>query len=62
VIRKGDEVMETATRVDLKMREDLRVGNKFPDLELPDQEGNRRKVSELLRGFPGALIFGRGHF
>jgi peroxiredoxin len=54
--------METTARENFKMREDLQVGNKFPNLELPDQDGNRRKLSELLRGFPGALIFGRGHF
>jgi len=54
--------METSVREDFKMREDLRVGNKFPDLELPDQDGTPQNVSELLRGFPGALIFGRGIF
>lgn len=48
--------METTARENFKMREDLRVGNKFPDLELPDQDGNRQKLSELLRGFPGALM------
>jgi peroxiredoxin len=54
--------VETNVREKLTMREDLRVGNKFPDLELPDQDGKQQKLSELLRGFPGALIFGRGHF
>jgi peroxiredoxin len=44
------------------MRSDLKVGNQFPDFELPDQGGERRKLSQLLRGFPGVLIFGRGYF
>ncbi len=48
--------------MDLPMRDDLRVGNKFPDFDLPDHTGTRQKLSEILRGFPGALIFDRGHF
>lgn len=48
--------------MDLPMRDDLKVGHKFPDFELPDHTGEQRRLSELLRGFPGALIFDRGHF
>ena len=48
--------------MDLPMRDDLKVGNKFPDFELPNHEGEKQKLSEILRGFPGALIFDRGHF
>lgn len=44
------------------MRPDLKIGNQFPDFELPDHTGQTHKLSELLGGFPGALIFGRGHF
>lgn len=44
------------------MRADLVVGQKFPDFELPDQTGAPQKLSGLLRGFPGVLIFGRGYF
>jgi peroxiredoxin len=44
------------------MRSDLKTGNQFPDFELPDQTGESRKLSHLLRGFPGVLIFGRGYF
>ncbi len=44
------------------MREDLKVGNQFPDFELPDHTGEPRRLSHLLRGFPGALIFDRGSF
>ncbi|MFQ5848544.1 MAG: hypothetical protein ACE5IQ_12850 [Candidatus Methylomirabilales bacterium] len=44
------------------MRSDLRVDNPFPDFELPDQDGTMRNLSQLLRGFPGALIFIRGYY
>jgi peroxiredoxin len=44
------------------MREDLEVGNKFPNFELPDQSGSVRKLSQLLRGFPGVLVLSRGYF
>jgi hypothetical protein len=39
--------------MDYPMRSDLRIGNQFPDFELPDQTGEARKLSQLLRGFPG---------
>ena len=48
--------------MDLPMRPDLKVGNKFPNFELPDHNGERQKLSQTLRGFPGVLIFSRGHF
>ena len=48
--------------MDYPMRSDLKVGSQFPDFELPDQDGEARKLSQLLRGFPGVLIFGRGYF
>ncbi len=44
------------------MRADLKVGQPFPDFELPDQDGNVQRLSKLLRGFPGALVFSRGHY
>lgn len=44
------------------MRTDLTTGNAFPDIELPDQDGNTQRLSKLLRGFPGALVFSRGHY
>lgn len=46
--------------MDLPMRPDLQEGKKFPDFERPDQDGNRRKLSELLGEMPGVLIFDRG--
>lgn len=48
--------------MDLPMRDDLEEGSKFPDFELPDHEGTRYRLSQILRGFPGALIFDRGHW
>ena len=48
--------------MDYPMRADLRVGNQFPNFELPDQTGEMRKLSQILRGFPGVLVFSRGHF
>jgi peroxiredoxin len=44
------------------MREDLKLNNKFPDFELPDQNGKDRKLSELMDGKPTVLLFLRGHF
>ena len=32
----------------------------FPDLELPDQTGRRRRLSEVAGGDPLALVFSRG--
>ncbi|MGD2164635.1 MAG: hypothetical protein PVH50_03805 [Anaerolineae bacterium] len=48
--------------MDLPLRDDLKVGGTFPDFELPDHTGREWRLSQLLRGFPGALIFDRGHF
>ena len=48
--------------MDCPMHPELKIGNKFPDFELPDQAGTLRKLSQLLRGFPGTLIFGRGYY
>jgi peroxiredoxin len=44
------------------MRSDLKAGNQFPNIELPDHTGEMRKLSQLLRGFPGVLIFSRGYY
>jgi peroxiredoxin len=48
--------------MELPMHPDLKVGNKFPNFELPDQAETPKKLSQLLRGFPGALFFSRGYF
>ncbi len=48
--------------MELPMRDDLEVGSRFPDFELPDHQGTQHRLSHLLRGFPGALIFDRGHW
>lgn len=48
--------------MDYPMHADLRIGNKFPDFELPDHTGLMQKLASLLRGFPGVLIFSRGYY
>ncbi|MDY6827632.1 MAG: redoxin domain-containing protein [Bacillota bacterium] len=48
--------------MDYPMREDLKIGAKFPNFELPDHNGEKHKLSQLLHGFPGVLIFSRGYF
>lgn len=48
--------------MNLPMRSDLKIGNPFPDFELPDQNGDTQKLSRILRGMPGVLIFSRGYY
>jgi peroxiredoxin len=44
------------------MREDLRPGQRFPDLELPNHDEQVVRLSRLMRGFPAAVVFGRGYY
>lgn len=44
------------------MRPDIVVGATFPDYELPDHTGRRRKLSELQGTDPMILVLSRGHF
>ncbi len=44
------------------MRSDIQIGATFPDYELPDQTGKRRKLSELQGQDPMILILSRGHY
>jgi peroxiredoxin len=44
------------------MLADLQIGAKFPNFAIPDHTGEKHNLSQLLRGFPGVLIFSRGHF
>ena len=44
------------------MRENLRPGEKFPDIELPNQEGTLMKLSSLMGGFPTVVVFSRGYY
>jgi len=48
--------------MDYPMRADLKVGNIFPDIELPDHTGKDYKLSQLQRGWPAVLCFSRGYF
>lgn len=47
---------------DLPMHPDLQIGSKFPNFELPDHNGELKKLSQLIRGFPTVLIFSRGWY
>jgi peroxiredoxin len=40
----------------------LKIGQKFPDIELPDHEGQAVKLSELVGKFPFILSFYRGYW
>jgi len=53
---------ERDTDIRLPMREDLRVGNQFPDFELPEVSGRMWRLSRLLGDYPGVLHFSRGAF
>lgn len=44
------------------MRDDLRPGNKFPDIELPNHDKEVMKLSSLMRGFPTVVVFSRGYY
>jgi peroxiredoxin len=44
------------------MRPDIQVGARFPDYELTDQTGTRRKLSALQGDDPMILVLSRGHF
>lgn len=44
----------------MKMHPDLQLGNKFPNFELPDQDGESLKLSQRMRGFPTIVVFYRG--
>ena len=40
----------------------LRIGQRFPDFELPDQDGHPVKLSALVGKFPFILSFYRGYW
>lgn len=44
------------------MRADIQSGATFPDYELPDQTGRKRRLSELQGDNPMILLLSRGHF
>ncbi len=46
----------------MKIREDLKPGNLFPDIERPDQDGVRRKLGDLMQGWPTVVVFWRGRY
>jgi len=44
------------------MRDNLRPGQEFPDIELANDNEERTKLSSLMRGFPTAVVFSRGYY
>ena len=44
------------------MRDNLRPGQKFPDIELANDNEERTKLSGLMRGFPTAVVLSRGYY
>jgi hypothetical protein len=44
------------------MRDILRPGQKFPDIELANDNDELTKVSSLMRGFPTVIVFSRGYY
>jgi peroxiredoxin len=44
------------------MRENLRPGEPFPDIELPNQDEVATKLSDLMGRFPTIVVFSRGYY
>ena len=44
------------------MRKNLRPGEQFPDIELPNQDEVATKLSDLVGGFPTIVVFSRGYY
>ena len=44
------------------MRENLKPGGEFPDIELPGADGTPAKLSSLMHGFPTVVVFSRGYY
>jgi peroxiredoxin len=44
------------------MRETLRPGEPFPNIELPNQDEVATKLSDLMGGFPTIVVFSRGYY
>ncbi len=40
----------------------LKIGDRFPDIELPDQDGQPVKLSATVGKFPFILSFYRGYW
>jgi peroxiredoxin len=44
------------------MHSNLRPGEKFPEIELPNHDNENVKLSSIMRGFPTVVIFSRGYY
>jgi hypothetical protein len=65
VVYNGHPYKVTVTHIILKeatmkIHPDLKPSHKFPDFELPDQDGNVLKLSQRMRGWPIIIVFYRG--
>jgi len=49
-------------REEISMHPDLVVGNRLPDLVLPDHKNQPVRLSELAKGFPLIVSFYRGYW
>jgi peroxiredoxin len=47
---------------DNNVRNDIVTGATFPDYELPDQSGRRRKLSDIQGHDPMVVVLSRGHY
>jgi len=58
--------MEASTAIpnpgDLDVRSNIVIGAQFPDYELSDQSGQRRRLSDLQGSDPMILVLSRGHY
>src|SRR5262245_42016368 len=44
------------------MRENLRPGELFPDIELANEDAKPTKLSSLMHRFPTVVVFSRGYY
>lgn len=44
------------------MHPDIKPGKLFPDIHLPDQEGNPFHLSTFMAGRPTIVVFVRGYY
>ena len=52
----------TSSLMEADMHPDLVVGERFPDLELPDHRGEHVRLSTLAGSYPLIVSFYRGYW
>ena len=58
----GTDCRRPQTKTEMSGHESERSAERFPDFELPDQDGQPVKLSELVGKFPFILSFYRGYW